>query len=352
MTAYNWGPVAVIIEEPESISPDHSPKLEGRQPLPVPTSPKERRTSLSSRKLSGRPAPRASVTSLRSAAGLESATDLTSTGPQSSHPGHRQHAEQILSKVRHWLHKEKARASKRKVITHAGHGNHGSATGFVKSLVDQLHSGASDHHYRGHDERHSSDLYQDALALEQLEKILGNDLQLGDDNQTVASGRKPDVGMRKGSRGGVLRKRSTGISSDTDHQDGDIDVPSVEAVLDNSKTLSYTGGAVSSQLDLAGLGRKPRKDADAWIQFKNEIIRLAHTLRLKGWRRVPLDRGADIDVERLSGALTNAVYVVSPPRDLSQLLPSAQDSTTSLTSRKPPMSVHQRSLNKSPADWV
>ena len=50
----------------------------------------------------------------------------------------------------------------------------------------------------------------------------------------------------------------------------------------------------------------------AWMTFKNEIIRLAHTLRLKGWRRVPLDAGETIGVERLSGALTNAVYVVTP----------------------------------------
>jgi len=49
--------------------------------------------------------------------------------------------------------------------------------------------------------------------------------------------------------------------------------------------------------------------------FKNEIIRIAHTLKLKGWRRVPLGGGETISVERLSGALTNAVYVVSPPSE-------------------------------------
>jgi choline kinase len=40
-------------------------------------------------------------------------------------------------------------------------------------------------------------------------------------------------------------------------------------------------------------------------------------LKLKGWRRVPLDQSSEIEVERLSGALTNAVYVVSPPKNLS-----------------------------------
>jgi choline kinase len=73
------------------------------------------------------------------------------------------------------------------------------------------------------------------------------------------------------------------------------------------------------------------KEKEGWINFKNEIVRLAHTLRLKGWRRIPLDCGADIEVERLSGALTNAVYVVSPPKNLPGETPSdIQGSTVSL----------------------
>lgn len=62
--------------------------------------------------------------------------------------------------------------------------------------------------------------------------------------------------------------------------------------------------------------RRAKKERAAWVTFKNDIIRIAHTLRIKGWRRVPLDSGDSIEVERLSGALTNAVYVVSPPKDL------------------------------------
>lgn len=60
------------------------------------------------------------------------------------------------------------------------------------------------------------------------------------------------------------------------------------------------------------------KDNDAWLVFRNDIIRIAHTLRLKGWRRIPLGSGDTIGVERLSGALTNAVYVVTPPKNLSE----------------------------------
>ena len=53
-----------------------------------------------------------------------------------------------------------------------------------------------------------------------------------------------------------------------------------------------------------------------WATFKYEIVRLTHTLKIKGWRRVPLDHSGEIDAERLSGAMTNAVYVISPPKDL------------------------------------
>ncbi|KAK0392870.1 hypothetical protein NLU13_2364 [Sarocladium strictum] len=113
------------------------------------------------------------------------------------------------------------------------------------------------------------------------------------------------------SRGSLHRT----ASSDTDYVDGDVIVPSCDSWLDNSKTLSYTGGSVSTD-DLAGNSARQERDRDAWLTFKNEIIRAAHTLKLKGWRRVPLDAGDSVDVERLSGALTNAVYVVTPPSEL------------------------------------
>lgn len=124
-------------------------------------------------------------------------------------------------------------------------------------------------------------------------------------------------------------------SSDTDYVDGDVVVPSCDVILDNSKTMSFTGGAAESDMDLVASGKRAEKERKAWITFKGEIVRLAHTLRLKGWRRVPLDRGADIEVERLSGALTNAVYVVSPPKDIPAVVAEA-GSNASMSSRKPP----------------
>jgi choline kinase len=98
--------------------------------------------------------------------------------------------------------------------------------------------------------------------------------------------------------------------------EGDVIVPSCDAWLDNSKTLSYTGGAAASTDDVSTVSNKAEKERESWLTFKNEIIRIAHTLKLKGWRRVPLGSGETISVERLSGALTNAVYVVSPPTDI------------------------------------
>ncbi len=107
----------------------------------------------------------------------------------------------------------------------------------------------------------------------------------------------------------LLRRASTagGGGGGGDVVDGDILVPECDAMLDHTRTLGGSTGAGS-----AGYESAREKE---WTRFKEEIVRLAHTLGLKGWRRIPLDRGGEIEVERLSGALTNAVYVVSPPRD-------------------------------------
>ncbi len=125
----------------------------------------------------------------------------------------------------------------------------------------------------------------------------------------------PHLGRRRSkSRRNLALTRTA--SSDTDYFDGDVVVPTCDALLDNSKTLSYSGGKPTGEDAASTVSRREEKEKRAWVTFKNEIIRLAHTLKLKGWRRVPLDSGESIAVERLSGALTNAVYVVSPPPGL------------------------------------
>ncbi|KAL8715514.1 MAG: hypothetical protein Q9220_000850 [cf. Caloplaca sp. 1 TL-2023] len=339
-------PKAVVIAEPESFLPASHPELEDHVPSNLSLSPKKHRASLNSRRLSGRPAPCTSAAPLQSTASLDGNTDDGSTNfPQtvrerrtSTKDGHH-HTNQILSQVRDWLHQEKARASRRKSKLHHGHSKTGSATGLVKGLVDHVHHDLSKGHGIHH-RRRSSDLSEEAIALEKLEEILDRSLQLDEDAEIASDRRKPSTCSRRSSIKRMLRKKSTGVSSDTDNQDNDIRVPSAEVVLDNSKTLSYTGGAASSQLDLADSMKKAsKKEKEAWLKFKDEIVRLAHTLRLKGWRRVPLDKGADIDVERLSGAMTNAVYVVSPPKDLHQTPHDPPNSTVSQHPKTPPVKL-------------
>ncbi|WDK18122.1 choline/ethanolamine kinase [Colletotrichum graminicola] len=134
-------------------------------------------------------------------------------------------------------------------------------------------------------------------------------------------GRRPSARLRKSQSRSLLHRTA---SSDTDYVGDDVVVPTCDAVLDNSKTLSYSGGGKSTD-DLT-LGHKADDKEKAWATFKNEIVRLTHTLKIKGWRRVPLDSGNSVIVQRLSGALTNAVYVLSPPEDLDE----------KVTGKKPP----------------
>ncbi|KAF6831799.1 choline kinase [Colletotrichum musicola] len=123
-------------------------------------------------------------------------------------------------------------------------------------------------------------------------------------------GRRASGRLRKSGSRSMLHRTA---SSDTDYFDGDVIVPECDAVLDNSKTLSYNAG---KSIDDVSLGGKQDDKEQAWAAFKNEIVRLSHTLKIKGWRRVPLHSGNSLSVQRLSGALTNAVYVVTPPSNL------------------------------------
>ncbi|KAL9590368.1 MAG: hypothetical protein Q9203_000839 [Teloschistes exilis] len=273
---------------------------------------------------------------------LLSSKDGPSTGTaptsQQSHPHHHHHhTNHVLSQVRDWLHHEKARKSKHKLSRlHLGHAKKEGVVDVVKALADQARDELPKPHI-GHHRRHSSESTDGAMALEELERILNSNYQLADNVEAAPSNRKASLTSKRGSMRRVLRKKSTGISSDTDYPDVDSRVPSADVILDNSKTLSYTGGAGSSQSSLHD--PMARKEAAAWVHFKNEIVRLAHTLKLTGWRRIPLERGTEIDVERLSGALTNAVYVVSPPKNLPQTSPSTQGDATPLPTKKPPVSV-------------
>ncbi|MCJ1308503.1 hypothetical protein MMC25_002156 [Agyrium rufum] len=225
--------------------------------------------------------------------------------------------------VLEWLHQEKAKRhprlkGRRSILKSDGPGNRDDAVG-----------------EKAQDEP-STILPRSEVDLDRLEQILKKHMNLeGEDAHAPLKEQVSSYFAKKRPSLRSLRKSSAiTISSDTEYADGDAIVPSAEVVLDNSKTMSYARTASVSEADLKSSQKRANKERDAWINFKNEIVRLAHTLRLKGWRRVPLDRGHEIDVERLSGALTNAVYVVSPPPNLN--LESIDHENKSVRRRPPP----------------
>ena len=344
---------AVLIAEPETITPETSPATVPADKKPSSrgsSSSKQHRTSISKR-LSGRAAPETpnpSLHSISSIGSVGSDTVLNSADHEHQfsletphHDGRGQGAARhILSQVAEWLHQERTRKAAHKA-RRDGHAKLAHAAEASRNLVDHFRSDASRANKESH-VRTSSDVSEGTLALERLEQILSNSVGLGDENNSIHAEDKKDSHpsrrrtKRQGSSRGLLRKASAIASSDTEFQEPDIDVPSAEVVLDNSNTLGYSRRQESMEVDPANHKKRAIKEREDWLQFKMEIVRLSHTLRLRGWRRIPLDRGGDIDVERLSGALTNAVYVVTPPRDLLQTDSTARDSITSLVPKKPP----------------
>ena len=252
-----------------------------------------------SRRLSGKPAPLPRTASM-SSVGDVSGGDEGQDSSQHTHR-HHHHSDKLLAQVAEWLDREKAKATRHKHRLHR-HKNKSSAS--------------TDVHKEGSRQRSDSlDSQSSEVSLDRLQRILEDSmssLQLRPTSSLASkSGRNRQLSMSRRSAS------HRGISSDTDYVDGDALVPNCDEWLDNTKALSYGGGTVGSTDDLGEeSSAKDEKGQEAWSQFKSDILRLAHTLRLKGWRRIPLDNGDSLSVERLSGALTNAVYVVTPPSDL------------------------------------
>ncbi|KAI5302359.1 phosphate system positive regulatory protein pho81 [Ascosphaera pollenicola] len=141
-------------------------------------------------------------------------------------------------------------------------------------------------------------------SLERLGRVL-EDYAISADANGAASRRHRSLSARR------LKGLQRGSGSDTEYDE--VHVPSADAFLDNTKTLAYSGGEVSEEANIEG------SPAGAWDIFKTEIVRLTHTLKLKGWRRLPLGAAPEIEAVRLSGALTNAVYVISPPKNIREV---------------------------------
>lgn len=278
----------------------------------------------SSKRMSGKAAVGSSRSSINETSpNLRPQDDPSSSSSRAaSRHDHRQYySEKLLAQVSDWLDHERRKASSRQKRTHLHH--HPRRTS--NSPPDSRKSRAPDVDVdpaapAPTTPRERSDSVDsqgsDDVSLDRLQRIIEDSMSsMGLTAVPHFSPRPPKQKQLK--RRGSLRAAA---SSDTEYTDGDVVVPSCDAWLDNSKTLVYSGAALSNEEPEAQAATaRAAKEKEVWLVFKNEIIRIAHTLRLKGWRRVPLGDGHRIWVERLSGALTNAVYVVTPPADIPDL---------------------------------
>lgn len=329
--------LVVQIAEPEPLPQE--------EPLPK----RQFAASMSGRRLSGRP----SIVTTNSSHSSFSIDTLDLTGHQSNSIGtaqpsetgtaqagqqqqgnhhHLSHrvdrvSEKLIAQVADWLQREKVKRESKKPRKRHHHirRRHHKAQPQEETVPE-----APEHDVEVALQRTASiDSASSDVSLDRLQRILDDSMAALGLNNVSQLG--PKLGRRSSHRSKKYASRSTfnlsrTASSDTDYVDGDVLVPSCDAILDNTKTLKYSQGGVDDSMSICS--RREEKERLVWLAFKNEIIRLAHTLRLKGWRRVALDSGDDIAVERLSGALTNAVYVVNPP----EVLPST---TEHVTKKKP-----------------
>ncbi|KAJ2902232.1 Choline kinase [Zalerion maritima] len=313
-------------------------------------------------------------------------------GTRSHHHGKRGHhaAEKMLAQVAEWLQHEKEKAKSKKKHYHHRRKTSPPAAAAAEAATtvskpspsaeaapapksSHLDETAVDVHSDtnyslqdiiGRARTNSVDSDSSEISFDRLQRILDDGMSsmgLSSVPHLSPHGLRPrrgSSGRRRRHSHGSWKGLSRAYSSDTDYIDGDVVVPSCDAVLDNNKAMSYTMGRAgvssSSLVSIPGendgpgnsgyttisapsLSRKyAREEAEqrAWLRFKTDIIRLAHTLRLKGWRRVPFDNpeaADEVSVERLSGALTNAVYVVTPPPGLSKFSTSTANSTANST---------------------
>jgi choline kinase len=258
--------------------------------------------SISKKKLSGRPsverlasnkaAPSEGNPSLSSLLS-NSSTDATSDG---------QHAhENLLKQVGTWLKHERSRRHARRERRKAAKG--GAVQEPIEAVPDETVDESNAPTRSSSVSSHGDD------SLDQLAHILEKTLSMkpADAKRRMQHFRRSSTGL----------KRHSAISLDTDYFESvDQLVPSCEAILDNSKTMAYNADVSNRESTSQVSEKEARKEREAWTNFRAEILRLVHTLKLKGWRKVSMEQSNEIDVQRMSGALTNAVYVVSPPKNL------------------------------------
>ena len=216
-------------------------------------------------------------------------------------------AEGLASRITAWIQREKHRRSKRRAKRHYRKGKRHDDEEF--DVSDASSDGAD--------------------ALDALQDILNRSLNVSD---RPASRKGFSLGPRKTSRAKLRR------TSESDFTDTEDLVPTCDVILDNTKvcTSVYDQPETFSDSDDEKADGRPSLNRssstyqkDAWKSFKYEIVRLTHTLRMKGWRRVPMQMSDKIEVIRLSGALTNSVYEVLPPNELPARTTDTVDGTCS-----------------------
>jgi choline kinase len=274
----------VLVEEPdEIIPPPVYDEDDDRSPA------RQYKASISGKKMTGRPPilQSSSSTSLHRQLSNVNLGSSENTDPSSAELPQLD-AKKLLAQVAEWLHHEKAKRLK---------------TNKSKPRSDKDIALDVDEGEDVDESQRSSTLSRNDdsdLDLSTLEGILAGYMTSSAGNTPRLLPKSGGLLSRKGSIAKKFKRSSiVAQSSDTEFLGEDILVPNVEASLDNSKTLSYSGGAADDDTEAAEKAKK--KDQKCWDTFKTDILRLTHTLKLKGWRRIPMEQGGELEVSRLSG---------------------------------------------------
>ena len=306
-------PVVSIAQDDEEIPP--APLVE------EPSKPKLFTASTAGKRLTGRPTMPggSSRASLRSQTSLDDLTlpdaadlpaDKKHSHAAAQHHTHRH--DRFVAQVTAWLEAERAkraiRREKKKSKTH-GHAEAHAHEGAIGTKPRSSSQGSDD----------------STTSLERLQQILEDNIAKAGHEPLVETGstataastpRRPSY-IQTGSKRRASLYKKLGLGSDADKAEPEDEVTHVDVTLDNTKTMSYSGGAedISDGTVTPGESKRMTEEREAWATFKLEILKLTHTLHVKGWRAFPFDYSNKIEVTRLSGALTNAVYVVTPPKE-------------------------------------
>ena len=241
--------------------------------------------------MTGRPALHQSDSSTslaRQVSGLNAGS--TEHVDSSSLDGSQNDAKWVLDQVADWLQQEKAKRSKKTKKKKRRH---------VEKHIAPDEDDDEDESEQPGEEPTGGD---SELDLGSLEGILAGYMKSSTGTTPKILSRKPSLLSRKGSIAKKFKRNSVvPQSSDTEFFGDEVMVPNVEANLDNSKTLAYTGGSDDDTTSDQGNDKAKKKDVKHWKTFKKDILRLTHTLRLKGWRRIPMEQGGELEVSRLSG---------------------------------------------------